>query len=802
VVIVGFITYGSRDYLVRSGANYLLRSTNVHVDSAEVRSVSIRGLEFDRVYVDLGNEDALVALNVRLPLFAPSAGGSPVTIERLVVVSGSSNPPAIADGLFAFLSIPLEVPYLDLSIEKLHLTDLPEISAIRLGVSNRQLTLDLRMAEYSASIISASTKDGEFRIEGVVSNDRSEKLATLDVIVKSVSGNAHIDAKAKYRFPALLPVMRSLGVIPNSLEAFAGVIEADHRFTIPIDAGEPFEILGETAPQTGMQLTYGIDGSPPFVARSMAIGITDFALTYPSMAWRVAIDETQFTADWDDLTNVMISLESARCKSGITCAFDIRADVPHLAADGLEVNDIHLRGPFEMKIEEHKTTANSAALTITAGRLTAGSVRAVDAAVRFETPVLLAMIDDHWQIEANAASVNFPKVQVADSIVFVAKPLLSQMHYRSNPEQGRVTVNFDGVLTQLSFGGYSSRVPDITAHIHLEDGAITSKIGVVTLDDSLSVELELLIPEDAEQYELRLDSLFADFGIASASSWLLNRNLPGDLVDGTVNLSGRLSVNTSGEVDGSMSVDGGDLSGYFNDYVFSGIEVTGPVFVGDPLAHSEDEIALSGDLLDIGIPITDIFSSFSVDPKGGTIQFSALGASLLGGRIDVEPFTYSANNTVHNFVVVLEAVPLDALINQIDMPTLSASGSVSGQIPVTVSGRQVSIDSGYIASDQAGGIVRYSPGDSTLQDVVPDSQLGTVTRALSNFVYEDLTSSIAYSNEGDLEARMTLRGTNPDLDPLQPIVLNLSLQNNIPDFLRSMRASRSIEELLERQLNR
>ena len=44
---------------------------------------------------------------------------------------------------------------------------------------------------------------------------------------------------------------------------------------------------------------------------------------------------------------------------------------------------------------------------------------------------------------------------------------------------------------------------------------------------------------------------------------------------------------------------------------------------------------------------------------------------------------------------------------------------------------------------------------------------------------------------------MKLRGINPEQDPLQPIVLNLSVENNIPDLLRSLKAVRSIEDILE-----
>jgi hypothetical protein len=46
---------------------------------------------------------------------------------------------------------------------------------------------------------------------------------------------------------------------------------------------------------------------------------------------------------------------------------------------------------------------------------------------------------------------------------------------------------------------------------------------------------------------------------------------------------------------------------------------------------------------------------------------------------------------------------------------------------------------------------------------------------------------------------MKLAGINPDMDDKQPVILNLGVENNIPQLLRSLQAIRSIEEILERR---
>ena len=83
-----------------------------------------------------------------------------------------------------------------------------------------------------------------------------------------------------------------------------------------------------------------------------------------------------------------------------------------------------------------------------------------------------------------------------------------------------------------------------------------------------------------------------------------------------------------------------------------------------------------------------------------------------------------------------------------------------------------------------------------------DSQLGIVTRALSNFQYESLLSDVDYSEAGDLVLQMTIKGINPDMDPTQPVVLNLGVENNVPQLMRSLLATRSIEDILENRANK
>jgi hypothetical protein len=103
-----------------------------------------------------------------------------------------------------------------------------------------------------------------------------------------------------------------------------------------------------------------------------------------------------------------------------------------------------------------------------------------------------------------------------------------------------------------------------------------------------------------------------------------------------------------------------------------------------------------------------------------------------------------------------------------------------------------------IDGEAPGGVIRYLPG------IAPDDTGATgidlVTRALSNFEYETLTAEVDYSKDGNLKLQMQLTGRNPDMESDRPIVLNLGVENNIPQMLKSLQAARAVEEILERRL--
>ena len=78
----------------------------------------------------------------------------------------------------------------------------------------------------------------------------------------------------------------------------------------------------------------------------------------------------------------------------------------------------------------------------------------------------------------------------------------------------------------------------------------------------------------------------------------------------------------------------------------------------------------------------------------------------------------------------------------------------------------------------------------------------TVNELLSDYRFETLNSYVQLDESGDLRLQTEITGSNPTVNPSQPINLNVNISDNIPELLRSLRAGREITRVLEDQLNR
>ena len=146
----------------------------------------------------------------------------------------------------------------------------------------------------------------------------------------------------------------------------------------------------------------------------------------------------------------------------------------------------------------------------------------------------------------------------------------------------------------------------------------------------------------------------------------------------------------------------------------------------------------------------------------------------------------------------MKNIQLQLMLELAEFKDVAVTGTVSGILPISTAGESMTISNGKLQSDGDGGTIRYGD-DSDLKTLAANGDFAIVTQYLDNFEFDSLISSVEYNDAGDLVLATRMSGINPDVDPYQPIILNLEVENNVPDLLRSLQAIRSIEDILERQ---
>jgi hypothetical protein len=241
------------------------------------------------------------------------------------------------------------------------------------------------------------------------------------------------------------------------------------------------------------------------------------------------------------------------------------------------------------------------------------------------------------------------------------------------------------------------------------------------------------------------------------------------------------------------------LAGSFNDYVFAGLNtrLTGHVdsASGVTLSPSTIEVAL----FDVGVRLEKISANFALDVSEQEALVQNLSMSVLGGQLVADPFRLNMQEQKTDIILRPQSIQLQFMAALAEFERIELTGSISGTLPLIVSDENVTITNGRLESDPPGEVIRYLPGIAMDDTAESDAGFGLVSRALANFQFDSLTSDVNYMENGDLMLQMRLTGINPDMDANQPVILNLNVENNIPQLLRSLRATRSIEEILERR---
>jgi hypothetical protein len=207
---------------------------------------------------------------------------------------------------------------------------------------------------------------------------------------------------------------------------------------------------------------------------------------------------------------------------------------------------------------------------------------------------------------------------------------------------------------------------------------------------------------------------------------------------------------------------------------------------------------MSAGLVDVGLPLTDILAAFRIEP-GPRLMIESARLSLAGGEVTLPPVALDLVRPRTDLTLSVSNVDLAKLLELAQIEGLTATGSLSGQIPVTAGADGLVIRDAVLAATGP-GTLRYAPAATPSALLGGGESVGLALQALSNFQYTDLKLTVNRETGGDTVALMQVKGRNPDFYGGHAVEFNLNVSGNLDQILNRGLAGYRIPDTIRDKL--
>ncbi|HNP35640.1 MAG TPA: YdbH domain-containing protein [Woeseiaceae bacterium] len=789
LVAAAVIAYLEREALAEKIANSILAGSDVTVASLAIRSLDAAGIDFAKLTLVLGNSDRVELRDVYLPLDLPQTRISSVTIRELKFIPGPGpdTPLDITGFIDLYAGLPGEMPGVTVDVARLLLPDIPPIRDLhwQSAVDSEQLALTVMDVHVAARLqVQSAGKLSLLAHAGKTQSDEVELNLEFERQANAYRANGNVTV----RISPWLDILRSAGMLPEGEIQLQGTLQGPLELQIETVAE------GEIAASVTLVAT---DRKLGFKSADGAFGVDSagaekyqLSFIYPSFEW--TLDAGPFVAllAMKDTNTITVSVNDLSCVSGIRCTLAASANADELSYDDANARQLNLAGNIEVQLDDSWAVSWSP---------TAASVAAVQAAdwslggmqLQGSENLRILASADGVRASAGLVSLAINSLRIAEQVSATASLQLRKLSANSDGLQFDTSFEIPTAGTSIAWQGNGVVAPGIKGTAKL--GGARGDISIEVLDPAAAMNATINLAHRPGFLSASIARAHFDFGLGALSGRLKRWPYEWDIVAGELDAKGHFEWRNAGLESAKLDLSFIDLAGKYEEIGASGISGSAPLRAepGGVFYMGPADVRVA--LLDIGIPLTDLTATASWDSATNSADIDSLQLSLLGGKARLAPFRYALDTQSAAATLHLESVQLALIAELADFDDIGISGAISGQIPLTLHGTTITVSGGTLASDAPGGVIRYHAG----ADSADTSGLGLATRALSNMQYETLTSKVNYTTDGDLLLQMRLKGINPDYDPLQPVILNLGVENNIPELLRSLQATRDIEKIIE-----
>ena len=801
VVILLVTAWFLRNSIIERISNPLLEQydvkvTDVSLDALATSNASISYLEVEHI-----NGTVIEISDLKLPIGTSPNEFRTYSAAKISIALPPSDDeqPDLARMMEQIIELPLRLPNYQVIVAELSTPPYPTLRELswQSRDNNQQLTavVDSTLLTTTIRQIDETKHTLEVSIADVA---RGTAEQSISVTVRQFDDRISLNGTSTLQLPLWMSLSTSLGNDRISVRSGTATMRFDTQFL-----HDPVEIPGvniDFAPTSPIQLTYARSPGDLIAFTLESADRFEIVASIPDLRWNFRQKDASLLLSYQELSDIQLSLVNLSCNFTATCESDFKIVLENAALPFASVERLQFTGAQSLQIREDGTSmqvAQNAALNMTGVSDPDLELARFDALLTSASS--LRLLDDGWEFKVQSADVIIEDYAALDGVTFSAPVFLDDVSFRESNEQLFAKIGVYASSSQLNWNNQIIRLPGFKGGLGRQNEALS----VILETDGLFAEASI---EGSHNLDSGIGQLsLIDAGISFDSQALSNRVSPWanewDIVAGdfATDLQAEWrKQDTEWYFSGRTSIRLRALSGAWNDTAFAGLttdlDASFDTVAGIAVQPSSLEISL----VDMGLPVENITADYTPHPNELSVDVENLSMTAFGGSITADPFSFSTESARNTLLLHARSIELAEILSIKEFESIEVSGRIGAELPVTIEGKNVTVIGGTLTGEPPGGVIRYLPGAST--DEADLSALGLATRALSNFEYETLTSEVEYSTNGDLNLQMRLTGRNPDLEDSRPVVLNLGVENNIPQMLRSLQATRAVEEILERRL--
>lgn len=797
IFAVVLLTIERRDGIARDLANRMLADTSLTVSNVDLEALGARRVAFAEIVLTTPNGLRIELQNLEAPLEFPSVTPEHVAIGRVVISTGTAGndpPTAVTPSVRRVRELPSQFPATAVTIGELRIDALPSAHNVvwNLAAGMQRLSFELDGFKVAAELDPPDARGQQ--LEMSVSTEQRPEAVTATAFIEADDETSGIRAYFEFDGETALALASLLNAAPTGLDSISGDIVA--MLDVSFDEESPGHASILTAAATEGELSLSANGRELRGSVSTNSPI-EFRTAWPVDGWQLRAPRSSWFTDIAGIEQMPIKITSASCEPGPRCELDVELGPATVRRGELTIErfqaTLPLSASFEQALTLELVTAPTWRMTgVTLGDASVGAIIGIGldgAAAQFDNGEPSLVID---RMSANISNVAANDYQLdalaltATEIAYTAGTLTAKLRVPEN--SGRV-----------AWDGFRARLPAI-------DGALTSDMKTIAFDFEANFDDAAGSARGSLQHDfegragtLTIDAAALDAGALPPEQIISGlpeslRFIAGDL--GASGVSRWLLADDGTELSTKLALRADNLAAAWGDVGAAGIDARSDASLSADGFSLENGVA-SIDLVEVGTPLVDVRGTFDM-PDSGQVNVSQLGFRLLGGNIATAPFSYDRTTGTAAVDIRIAGIQLPFMAKMAGFESVEVEGSLSGDVPLRIEGNSVAGGSGTLANDPPGGVIRVDAG--TAATLAGNAGVELAARALDNFEYNALVSDVEYQDDGDLVMKMRLEGINPAMDPNQPIILNLSIENNVPQLLRSLQALRSIEETLEGRL--